>query len=263
MADGHGSYGKNVSDFVIKSIGKNIDGSLKSVFEGAKMNAQLVKSSDIKFKLSQCFSGADEKLQTESGINLKFSGTTCVTVLIVAAKIYCANTGDSRAILARASIQSSKEERKMLALPLSRDHKGEDEDEYKRIIKAGGRVSSYVNTRGKPVGPLRVWHALENMPGLAMTRSFGDMEAHKVGVIATAEIKEVNMTLRDKFIIIGSDGIWEFITNDEAIEIVMPHYEADDAEMACESLVEVATERWRKYDASIDDITCVIVFLNT
>ena len=71
------------------------------------------------------------------------------------------------------------------------------------------------------------------------------------------------MTLRDKFIIIGSDGIWEFITNDEAIEIVMPHYEADDAEMACESLVEVATERWRKYDASIDDITCVIVFLNT
>ena len=160
-------------------------------------------------------------------------------------------------------MMSSKEEKKVLSLPLSRDHKGEDEGEQNRILQAGGRVFSYINTRGKPVGPMRVWHALENMPGLAMTRSFGDMEAQKVGVISTAEIKEVNMTHRDKFIIIGSDGIWEFITNDEAVDIVMPHYEADDAEQACQSLVEVATERWRKHDASIDDITCVIVFLNT
>ena len=46
---------------------------------------------------------------------------------------------------------------------------------------------------GNPLGPLRVWHLKEDIPGLAMTRSFGDNAAAQVGVIATPEITEMNL----------------------------------------------------------------------
>jgi serine/threonine protein phosphatase PrpC len=64
------------------------------------------------------------------------------------------------------------------------------------------------------MGPLRVWHLHENIPGLAMSRSFGDGAAAEVGVIADPEILEMNLTEQDKFIVLASDGVWEFLSND-------------------------------------------------
>ena len=55
------------------------------------------------------------------------------------------------------------------------------------------------------------------MPGLAMSRSFGDDVATSVGVSSIPEIIEINRKPDDKYIILGSDGIWEFITNEEVI----------------------------------------------
>jgi serine/threonine protein phosphatase PrpC len=63
------------------------------------------------------------------------------------------------------------------------------------------------------MGPLRVWHKNENIPGLAMSRSFGDHAAAEVGVTAEAEILEMNLNESDKFIILASDGVWEFLSN--------------------------------------------------
>ncbi len=40
------------------------------------------------------------------------------------------------------------------------------------------------------MGPYRVWMKQENIPGLAMTRSFGDVMASTVGVISEPEIIE-------------------------------------------------------------------------
>ena len=45
-----------------------------------------------------------------------------------------------------------------------------------------GRVQSYKDDFGEPIGPLRVWIKEENVPGLAMTRSFGDLVGASVGV---------------------------------------------------------------------------------
>lgn len=47
------------------------------------------------------------------------------------------------------------------------------------------------------MGPLRVWHLNENIPGLAMTRSFGDGAAVEVGVNADPEIMEMNLQEND------------------------------------------------------------------
>mmetsp|Transcript_36843 Transcript_36843/g.36473 ORF Transcript_36843/g.36473 Transcript_36843/m.36473 type:complete len:103 (-) Transcript_36843:217-525(-) len=67
--------------------------------------------------------------------------------------------------------------------PLSEDHKPDLPKEYERITqKYKGRVLSYQDDEGNPVGPARVWLREKNVPGLAMSRSIGDIVAHSVGV---------------------------------------------------------------------------------
>jgi serine/threonine protein phosphatase PrpC len=75
-------------------------------------------------------------LTSDSKINLRFSGSTCVSVLIVGTKVFCANVGDSRAVLVRTIGQNEY----LTAIPLNRDHKADEPDEEARILRNGGRV---------------------------------------------------------------------------------------------------------------------------
>ena len=68
------------------------------------------------------------------------------------------------------------------AVPLSNDHKPSIEKEAERIRKMRGRVEPFKDEYGDPIGPLRVWVQGDNVPGLAMTRSFGDLVGASVGV---------------------------------------------------------------------------------
>ena len=54
-----------------------------------------------------------------------------------------------------------------------------------------------------------------------MTRSFGDRVAATVGVISEPEIKEWNFDINDKFMLIASDGVWEFISSEECMGICL------------------------------------------
>jgi serine/threonine protein phosphatase PrpC len=107
---------------------------------------------------------------------------------------------------------------------LSRDHKPDDKLEAEVIINSGGRIDSYRDSHGNALGPLRVWLKNEDIPGLAMTRSFGDMMAARVGVTAIPEFTELELTSNDKFIVLASDGIWEFLKNIEVARIIYPFY---------------------------------------
>lgn len=90
-------------------------------------------------------------------------------------------------------------------------------------MKTGGRVEPYVGINifktytenNEFVGPARVWLKEQQIPGLAMSRSFGDEVAASVGVIAEPEITEWSFKPEDKFMILASDGVWEFISSDE------------------------------------------------
>ena len=62
------------------------------------------------------------------------------------------------------------------------------------------------------------------MPGLAMTRSMGDGVAHSVGVTAEPETMQFTLGLNDKFLVIASDGVWEFLSNEDVANIVLPYY---------------------------------------
>ena len=71
------------------------------------------------------------------------------------------------------------------------------------------------------------------------------------------------MCKEDKFIVIASDGVWEFLSNEEVAQIVLPFFEKRNAESAAEALVRESYLRWRQEeDDIIDDITCVIIFLD-
>lgn len=83
----------------------------------------------------------------------KLSGTTCVIVLFDRNTIFCANSGDSRAVL----FSHLKKKNEMQITPLSIDHKPCMPLETKRILASNGRVEPIKTSTGQSVGPMRVW----------------------------------------------------------------------------------------------------------
>lgn len=130
--------------------------------------------------------------------------------------------------------------------PLSRDQKPDDPSEMQRILKSGGRVEAFKDYNGDPVGPARVWLKHENIPGLAMSRSIGDKVAGQVGVLWEPEIMEFQLTEEDKIIALASDGVWEFLSNDQVMNMILPFYHKNQPELACEKVIKESVIWWRK-----------------
>jgi serine/threonine protein phosphatase PrpC len=125
-----------------------------------------------------------EKLMNESKIDLSYSGSTVIGCYMLHDKLYCSNVGDSRAIVGKKDSKGN-----WMVQPISNDHKPNHSNESDRIIRCKGRIDKFKDADGKnmiyignPVGPLRVWLKDSTGPGLAMTRSFGDLVAASVGV---------------------------------------------------------------------------------
>ena len=107
----------------------------------------------------------------KSSIDISLSGATTVCCLLVGEHLFTANLGDSRAILCQKLNQD------WTLHQLSQDHKPCLPLEKKRIIAAGGKVQKLRDPRLGWVGPSRVWQRNGLIPGLAMSRSFGDLMA--------------------------------------------------------------------------------------
>ena len=58
--------------------------------------------------------------------------------------------------------------------------------------------------------------------------------------LSLLDVIEYHIAADDKIIIMGSDGVWEFISNEDAIQIVGPYYENRDINGACEALMKEA-----------------------
>ena len=237
VCDGHGTNGHLVSEYITKTLPDYLqDTSDESIIN--------------------TFISTNDSLLNNSKIDCSLSGSTCTTLIINLEKIICANLGDSRAVLAKY------ENGVYNAVNLSRDHKPNDPDEMKRILLKGGRIRPFYDEELKKyLGPERVWLNNSDIPGLAMTRSIGDKVAHSVGVISEPEIIKYEFNGSEKFIILASDGIWEYIDSDECVNIVKDYYENDmDAIGALNSLVKQAFNRWKNMEESIDDITAIVIF---
>lgn len=151
--------------------------------------------------------------QADRFIKTEFSGTTAVICIIRGKHLTVLNVGDSRAILA------SEVGEDCVVTELTHDHKPSLPAEKERIVKAGGRVFSMEYDDGYDA-PARVWLADQDIPGLAMSRSLCDTVAHTVGVSSEPEVVERDLTDDDRVIVLGSDGLWEFIPSQEAIQLI-------------------------------------------
>ncbi|XP_077205362.1 integrin-linked kinase-associated serine/threonine phosphatase 2C isoform X3 [Paroedura picta] len=173
-------------------------------------------------------------------------GSTATCVLAIDNTLYIANLGDSRAILCRYNEESQK----YTALSLSKEHNPTQYDERMRIQKAGGNVRE-----GRVLGVLEV------------SRSIGDGQYKRFGVISVPDIKRCQLTQNDRFILLACDGLFKVFSPEEAVNFIMscledntiPTREAKSAidaryEAACNRLANKAVQR-----GSADNVTVVIV----
>ena len=236
ICDGHGMQGHLISEYV----SKNLPNSLNDTNDESIKNAYLSMQSSLQ--------------NENSKIDSSLSGTTCTSIIVSANNVICANVGDSRAIMA------SYENGVYNAINLSRDHKPTESDEMKRILSCEGRIKQFYDKKTQEyIGPERIWLKNSEIPGLAMSRSIGDSIAHSVGVISEPEIMKFDFVGNEKFIVIASDGIWEYIDSDECIKIIKDYYENNmDAVGGLNALVKEAFKRWKIEEDNIDDITAIV-----
>ena len=95
-----------------------------------------------------------------------------------------------------------------------------------------------------------------------MSRSIGDFIAKKIGVINEPEIFDYKICDDDKFIILASDGLWEFVSNEDARNIVNLYYSQGNLNKAIEELISFAKKKFLQFGSYVDDITIILIFLN-
>ena len=246
--DGHGMYGHIISQTCVKFFTNffktnrrlnNLTTENQIYYALTKNNYEIIKN---------CYDRANSKINN-SEIDSNLSGTTCLMLFQIGKKLIISNVGDSRGII----IKNNE------VIPLSIDQKPNNENEEKRILKHGGEIHQF-EENGIKSGPFRVWKKGEDYPGIAMSRSIGDLISSDLGIISEPEIIEMNIDNNTKFIILASDGIWEFLSNENVKDIVMPFYQNNDPNGACQSLIKESTKLWNSEDIVVDDITIIVLF---
>ncbi|PIA36578.1 hypothetical protein AQUCO_03300046v1 [Aquilegia coerulea] len=163
----------------------------------------------------------------EKATDFERGGSTAVTaILINGIKLVVANVGDSRAVICKNGV----------AKQLSVDH--EPSKERENIESRGGFVSNLPGDVARVDGQL------------AVARAFGDKSLKE----HLSSVPDVSMEMIDEgteFFILGSDGLWVVMSNQEAVDCIK---EIKDPQVAAKHLAEEALSR-----KSRDDISCVVV----
>jgi len=215
--------------------------------------------------LLQTLRSAHKRLEDgllRSGLEIQWSGSTSCVVYLSGRHLVVMNVGDSRAVLGVHAPQANGERGALCAKAISIDHKPGNPDERERIMQGGGCVAPSRTLMGRAAGPLRVWDS-SRQAGLATSRSFGDM-GYRVngtgGVISEPQMHVFEITSEARFVVIGSDGLWDQLSPAEAVSLAS-HFSSRGADYAAEELVEAALGRWRRVGRFHDDITAVVVKL--
>ena len=173
-------------------------------------------------------------------IEIKNSGSTLCSAIIIGNILYIINIGDSRAILGTYFSRLNKWKTTQLSI----DHKPNNPNESKRIISYNGRIDKYKNEFGEEYGPFRVFGKDDySYPGLSLSRTIGDMDAKKWGVIYEPEFFKYELKEKDKIIILATDGLWEILSNEEVVEIVGECFNKD---INCEEAAKILVDKARK-----------------
>uniref|UniRef100_A0A5B6ZJV7 protein-serine/threonine phosphatase n=1 Tax=Davidia involucrata TaxID=16924 RepID=A0A5B6ZJV7_DAVIN len=203
----------------------------------------------LKQSILKAFKLMDKELKLHPAIDCFCSGTTAVTLVKQGQDLIIGNVGDSRAVLATRDNDNS-----LIAVQLTIDLKPNLPREAARIQQCKGRVFAL---QDEPE-VARVWLPNSDSPGLAMARAFGDFCLKDFGLISVPDVYYHRLTQRDEFVVLASDGVWDVLSNKEAVDIVAS---APGRATAARALVDCATRAWRlKYPTSKND-DCAVVCL--
>ncbi|XP_048836069.1 integrin-linked kinase-associated serine/threonine phosphatase 2C isoform X2 [Brienomyrus brachyistius] len=180
-------------------------------------------------------------------------GTTATCMLVVNDDVYVANLGDSRAVLCREEQEGQDDNKKIVTLALSREHNPTCYEERMRIQRAGGTVRD-----GRVFGTLEV------------SRSIGDGQYKRCGVICTPDLRRCQLSPNDKFFILACDGLFKVFTPEQAVTFVLSVLQNDTAEWnrdqawkeasfeaACQQLASEAVRR-----GCADNVTVILVSID-
>ncbi|EMS49236.1 putative protein phosphatase 2C 66 [Triticum urartu] len=283
--DGHGPYGHFVAKKVRDSLpvkllaqwktsanvgtsphlNGSISGSLNSEETASAVDDEWGESADVegsdmlpetflplKQSYLKAFKLMDKELKMHPTIDCFCSGSTAVTLVKQGWDLVVGNLGDSRAVMATRDAANN-----LTAVQLTVDLKPNLPKEAERIQQCRGRVFAL---QDEPEVS-RVWLPNNDSPGLAMARAFGDFCLKDYGLISVPQISYRRLTEKDEFIILATDGVWDVLSNKEAIDIVAA---APSRATASRALVDCAVRSWRlKFPTSkSDDCAAVCLFLD-
>lgn len=209
--DGHG--GRKAADFAAQNLYNY-------------MATDALFGTNVAEAVGKAFRKADETFVELAEREQLRDGTTAVAAYIRGDKLWVANVGDSRAVLCRQGV----------AVPMSEDHRPNIESEQARIERNGGTVLHIGSWRVEGV--------------LAVTRAIGDKDLKKC-VTADPHIKELELQSDDELLVLASDGLWDFMSNQEVVDQARQH---PDPSVAAKALVDEALAR-----GSGDNITVLVV----
>jgi serine/threonine protein phosphatase PrpC len=179
-------------------------------------------------------------------IDIALSGTSATLVIQTKDKIYIGWVGDSAVVLVR---KDKKVVGDLMTVP---EHTPLDYSEKIRIYNHRGE------TRASPLDKkMRIYVRARMYPGLSISRSLGDVLAHHIGVTSEPDIKIHKIEKNDKFIVLGTDGIWDNLLPGEVAEIVNEYGTRDpgtSSEFICQKVKDICIN-----DGSfLDDMTIVV-----
>ncbi|KAH1097065.1 hypothetical protein J1N35_013986 [Gossypium stocksii] len=167
----------------------------------------------------------------------KKSGTTVTFVIIEGWFITVASVGDSQCIFDSANGG---------IYYLSADHRLDcNEEERERITASGGDIGRLNAGCGTEIGPLRCWPG-----GLCLSRSIGDRDVGEF-IVPVPYIKKIKMSTAGGRLIISSDGVWDALSAEAALDCCrgMP------PEAAAAQIVKEALQA----NGLRDDTTCIVI----
>ncbi|CAM8991703.1 unnamed protein product [Rhodiola kirilowii] len=252
--DGHGPWGHIVSKKIRKSIPGILLSSHQQGLNDTKPCSQVPPSDSWKQSCLKSYAAIDQELKVHPGIDSFCSGSTALTIIKQGDDLVVANVGDSRAVLA-----TTRDDGCLVATQLTVDFKPNLPQEAERISKSRGRVFSMADEPGV----YRIWTPKGNSytPGLAVSRALGDHCMKDFGLISVPEVSHKTITKLDHFVILATDGVWDVMSNDEAVGIVSL---TPNKDQAAKRLVHQAAKMWnqKRRNVATDDISAICLFFH-
>lgn len=173
------------------------------------------------------------------------AGCTAVSAMIIEKVLYVANSGDSRAVLCRNG----------QAIAMSNDHKPENQEELDRILAAGGTV-----IEGRVNGNLNLCRSLGDFE----YKSDPALSPEAQMITANPEIKTIELTAQDEFLVLACDGVWDILSNQECCDFIKERLKTHQLEKIIEEMFErcLAKDIGSSAGLGCDNMTAVILTLN-